>query len=152
MPRVHSHLEHVQATLPSQKEKFAVKREAVDLLLAKQSLAGDANKSLQTALRVFERQAQDQPGEPAKGSTQDASHARALNLDLLSVNQSRSDDDVPLRVERGQKFFHRGHRIGEVGVGEDDYLAARCHKSPSDTIAFPAVGLIAEAPDGPVAI
>ena len=123
-------------------EDLGIEAPALDRLEAEDDLRCLAFEGLETALRVFVRQAHDGAGDPVETAAEELAIERLVNCLAGAVHPARTDGNVGAvadGVEEALGFFHRG---GEIGVGEHDDIAGGLQETVADRVAFAAVAWV----------
>src|SRR6516165_5040467 len=127
--------------MPREVKKLRVKAEPLNGLLLEQDPAPLAAKSLESALCVHKRQAQDDAHDFVEDDAGKLAEERLVHLDQAAVHGARADGHV-MRLQSREKFLRLLDRRGQVRIGEQNGVASRFERAEAHAITFSAVNAI----------
>jgi hypothetical protein len=125
-------------------EQFRVKPPTLDLLLWEYLSRSRARECFETALRVFDIEAENNSKRDVEGAPIKLTQQR-LPLSLkLGTKPTGADGDIRAGMDRFEKLrgFFNGRR--QVGVTKKKYLAGSIQHAVADAISFAAIARIVE--------
>src|SRR6266700_6944441 len=94
MPPAHGNLHGAQAVMTRQVEQFRVESEALNPLLLEEDGAALPAKSFETALRIHEREPQDDSNDLVENDSREFAQAGFVHADQAAIHGARADGNI----------------------------------------------------------
>src|SRR5229473_1485527 len=145
MPPAHRNLHGAQAVMTRQVEQFRVESEALNPLLVEEDAAALPAKSFETALRIHERQPQDDSNDLVENDSGKLAKRRLMYADQAAIHGARPNGDVigSQSVDELAGFLDGR---GKIRIREKYEAATRFLNAVADAIALAAVYAIRDDP------
>ncbi len=131
--------------MASQIQQFRIKAETLDALLLENNAATLAAECFEAALRIHERQPQNDAHDAIENNSSKFAERRFVHFDQFSIHRARSDGHVIL-IQRGEKFVRFLDRSGKIGVGEQHVFASGFGHAVTTAVTFAAVFAVFQYP------
>src|SRR6266478_2354394 len=145
MPPAHGNLHGPQAVMTRQVEQFRVEPEALNPLLLEEDGAALPAKSFETALRIHEREPEDDSNDLVENDSGKLAKRRLMHADQAAIHGARANGDVigSKSVDELAGFFDG---CGKIRIREKCDAATRFLNAVADAIALAAVYAIRDYP------
>src|SRR6266516_3325112 len=145
MPPAHGNLHGAQAVMTRQVEQFRVESEALNPLLLEEDGAALPAKSFETALRIHEREPQDDSNDLVENDSGKLAKRRLMHADQTAIHGAGANGDVigSQSVDELAGFFDG---CGKIRIGEKCEAATRFLHAVADAMALAAVYAIRNYP------
>src|SRR5216684_5643271 len=103
MRPAHWNFNGLEPVMPRQIQQFRIKAEALDALLLENNAATLAAECFEAALRVHERQPQNDAHDAIENNSSKFAEWRFVHFDQFSIHRARSDGDI-IVLQRGEQL------------------------------------------------
>src|SRR5216683_3828166 len=145
MRPTHWNFNGLEPVMPRQIQQFRIKAETLDTLLLENNAATLAAECFEAALRVHERQPQNDAHDAIENNSGKFAKRRFVHFDQLSIHGARADGHV-VWAERGEKFVRFLDWGGKIGVAEQHVFASGFHQAVTNAVTFAAVFAVFQYP------
>src|SRR5712675_2959056 len=114
MRPAHWNFSGLKSVMAREIQQFRIKAETLDALLLENNAATLAAKRLEAALRIHERQPQNDAHDAIENNSSKFAERRFVHFDQFAIHRARSDGHIVL-IERGEKFVRFLDGSGKIG-------------------------------------
>src|SRR6266567_1753140 len=147
MPPAHGNLHGAQAVMTRQVEQFRVESEALNPLLLEEDGAALPAKSFETALRIHEREPQDDSNDLVENDSGKLAKRRLMHADQTAIHGAGANGDV-IGSQSVDELAGLFDGRGKIRIGEKCDAATRFLHAVADAVALAAFYSIRDYPQG----